>query len=140
MDLVRVIHERRVAFRNKIFEQAELLKKQKEKPVQIAKEPTLDEFELQLKRMPRSIFKRPAWKQIAMDICKKYDVSFEEIIGEDRKRDLVRVRQEIFYTIRTELGWSLPEIGNRFNRDHTTILHGIQKYEERLKSSVKEEN
>ena len=142
MDLVRIIHERRVALYRRNAELAKMLqeKKENEKKERISPKQKLDEFELQLRQMPKSIFTRPAWKQIAIDICKKHDSSFEEIFNDNRRHDLVVIRQEIFYEIRHQLGMSLPEIGRRFNRDHTTVLHGIKKHEERMKSAnVKKE-
>jgi chromosomal replication initiator protein len=39
------------------------------------------------------------------------------------------------YLLREELGLSLVEIGQRLGgRDHTTVLHGVDKVEEQLRS------
>lgn len=58
-------------------------------------------------------------------------VSISEIIGYRRTRYITEVRQKCYFEIkklRTDL--SFPLIGRFFNRDHTTILHGIQKLEQ----------
>jgi chromosomal replication initiation ATPase DnaA len=38
------------------------------------------------------------------------------------------------------MGWSYPRIGKRFNRDHTTVIHGVRKADpetvERLYNAV----
>ena len=36
--------------------------------------------------------------------------------------------------------YSLPEIGKVFSRDHTTVLHSINKVEEYLKTTTEMEN
>ena len=46
------------------------------------------------------------------------------------------VRHVAYYVIRTRLHHSLPEIGSVFGRDHTTILHGVQKIERLLATSA----
>ena len=40
------------------------------------------------------------------------------------------------YLIRTMTNLSLPEIGREFDRDHTTVMHGLKKVEQTLQNSV----
>ena len=71
--------------------------------------------------------------QIMKEVCDKYCVSMEDLISERRHQYLVRPRQEAMYRLCTETDWSLPRIGRLLgNRDHTTILHGKKKFQERL--------
>ena len=39
------------------------------------------------------------------------------------------------YLIRTMTNLSLPEIGREFDRDHTTVMHGLKKVEQALQNS-----
>lgn len=139
MDLARSIAARRVSFEQKIAERAKLLAQEKSKPEPkpepepILHEKMIDALELQLIRAPRSLFSRPQWKLIAKEICAKYKVDFEDVCSEKRHKHLVLIRQEIFYRIRTDLGMSYPEIGKRFNKDHSTIIHGVRKHAARLR-------
>lgn len=60
--------------------------------------------------------------QLAAD---RYGVDVEAIFSERKRKAEVMARRDAWRMART-LGWSLPEIGERFNRDHTTILHGLR--------------
>jgi len=55
-------------------------------------------------------------------------VGKEDIMRRDRRSDLVKARQICWYLLSTEFHWSLCRIGKYFNRDHTSILHGINGY------------
>jgi hypothetical protein len=63
--------------------------------------------------------------------------SIEEVLGLDYQqlasptRSSNHVTCRIFYSyfIRKHLNWSLKEIGASINRDHTTIIHSLRKYE-----------
>jgi hypothetical protein len=68
-------------------------------------------------------------KQVVAAIAKRYGVTFNDIMGPSRKRNIVAARFEAIVTVaQLRHLWSLPEIGRFFgNRDHTTILHCIKK-------------
>lgn len=53
--------------------------------------------------------------------------SLKFLRGHHRSPSIVKVRWEC-YAKAYSLGYSLPEIGRFFNRDHTTVLHGIRRY------------
>lgn len=46
--------------------------------------------------------------------------------GSTRRQSVARLRQHAQYLAVTRLGHSLSEIGRRFDRDHTTILHSVR--------------
>ncbi|MCX7623028.1 MAG: chromosomal replication initiator protein DnaA [Thermomicrobium sp.] len=67
-------------------------------------------------------------------VCDHFRVSLVELVGAGRRREIVVPRQVAMYLLREELGLSLVEIGQRLGgRDHTTVLHGIEKIEQQLK-------
>ena len=68
---------------------------------------------------------------IARQVAAWHRVTVLALRGEGRSRKLVIARQEAFYRCRRELGRSLPQIGNFFGRDHTTVLHGIRAHASR---------
>lgn len=76
---------------------------------------------------------RPAWKVIAEQMCRKHGVTVAEILSPRREQRLSVIRQEIWYRLARETTMSLPQIGKRFNRDHTSILHGIRVHARRLR-------
>lgn len=55
--------------------------------------------------------------------------------GERRDRKLIVARQECFWLCRERLGFSYPKIARFFHRDHTTILHGCRKHEQRMQQA-----
>ncbi len=73
--------------------------------------------------------------QIINAVIEFYGISRAEIVGKGRRKDLVRPRQIAMYLIREEAGASLVEIGNSLGkRDHSTVVHGIEKIEAALHS------
>jgi hypothetical protein len=59
-----------------------------------------------------------------------FELHREEMISERRSVHIALARQVGIYLCKVVLAnKSLPEIGRRFNRDHTTVLHAVQKIE-----------
>ncbi|MBI4137392.1 chromosomal replication initiator protein DnaA [Candidatus Roizmanbacteria bacterium] len=57
-----------------------------------------------------------------------FDLRPEHITGKSRKKQIAEPRQLLMYLLRHELGISLSEIGRLLGgRDHTTVMHGIEK-------------
>lgn len=72
--------------------------------------------------------------EIVADVLQNFpDVTWEEIKGIRRQRNLVIPRQLCMYEVaRQRPDLSLPRIGEIFGgRDHTTILHAVRKMRER---------
>lgn len=66
-------------------------------------------------------------KFICKDACRIHGITHAQLIGLSRKKDCVAARKYVIETMRTR-GASLPQIGRVLgNRDHTTILHHVQK-------------
>lgn len=61
-----------------------------------------------------------------------FDVSSDEIMGRARYEPLSRARQLVSYLAFERCGRSYSEIGRRFKRDHTTIMHGHRQTRGRL--------
>ena len=47
-----------------------------------------------------------------------------------RARTVARPRQIAMYLAKQLTSRSLPEIGRKFDRDHTTVMHAVRKVEE----------
>ena len=74
---------------------------------------------------------------IVLEVAQQHGFRVEEITGASRNAELVRVRHEAMWKARQERpDLSLPQLGRLFGgRDHTTILHGVRRHEERMKAS-----
>ena len=63
-----------------------------------------------------------------------FKLSYADIKGKKRTKNIVLPRQLAMYITREMTEYSTTEIGLEFGgRDHTTVMHGCQKIEERLK-------
>jgi chromosomal replication initiation ATPase DnaA len=52
----------------------------------------------------------------------------EEMRGRYRGRTLVQARQMYCHFAKTLLGWSLADIGELINKDHTTVIHSLNVF------------
>ena len=61
-------------------------------------------------------------KQIIAEVAKQHRVAVADILGQSRKAYIVAARREAMQRIRNELGYSYPQIGRIFDRDHSSII------------------
>ena len=94
-------------------------------------------------RAVRDMLKRsneyvPSPKVIISYICSYYNIDEETLRGQSRSRDVVAARQLAMYLIRRMHATSLDGIGKEFgNRDHSTILHSLDKVEKQMQPDPK---
>ena len=61
-------------------------------------------------------------------VCSYYNIKTTQLKGPKRNAELVKARQVTMYLLHKELGITLVEVGNLLGgRDHTTIMHGVDK-------------
>ena len=73
-------------------------------------------------------------RKIAESVAAFYSITMEDLIKQSRKKEFVKPRQTAMYLIRKELEVSFPSIGDFFGgRDHTTVMHGVEKVEKAVK-------
>jgi chromosomal replication initiator protein len=66
-------------------------------------------------------------------VCNACDISEKDLLGQSRKREVVRPRHIAMYLLREETESSLMEIGRTLGgRDHTTVLNGVERIEKEL--------
>jgi len=64
------------------------------------------------------------------EVCKFYNIDPNILRGQGRAKDISMARQIAMYLIRSMTNLSLKDIGKEFdNRDHTTVLHSIERIE-----------
>ena len=70
-------------------------------------------------------------------VIKHFKCSPAELRGRGRGKEIVLPRQVAMYVLRAETGASLVEIGGLLGgRDHSTVMHGIEKMEKHLESDT----
>ena len=77
----------------------------------------------------------PTADVIIDEVCKFYNIEPATLRGQGRAKDISLARQIAMYQIRRMTNLSLKEIGKEFdNRDHTTVLHSIERIEDLVKT------
>lgn len=56
-----------------------------------------------------------------------FSVTREALLSKRRQRKFSHPRQALYFLLRELTSWSLPQIGDRLGRDHSTVLHGIRQ-------------
>lgn len=73
--------------------------------------------------------------EIQQVVCEFYNIKLNDIRGKSRKREIVYPRHIASYLARELTDSSLPSIAKEFGgRDHTTIMHSIEKIEKMIKT------
>lgn len=62
-------------------------------------------------------------------VAEYFGIPVLEMKSQRRARTVARPRQVAIYLARRITRHSLPEIGRRFDRDHTTVIHAIRTVE-----------
>jgi chromosomal replication initiation ATPase DnaA len=75
----------------------------------------------------------PLIAEIIAEVAKETGLTVALLVGDRRSRPIAAARHYAFWRAARETGASLAAIGRMFGeRDHTTILHGIRRHEERI--------
>lgn len=64
----------------------------------------------------------PAVTTIVARVAALYGVDVEAIFSRARTKTVAEARLVAMWAARLRLGWSFPELGRAFERDHTTVL------------------
>lgn len=63
--------------------------------------------------------------KIAKIVCDYYDLPIDVMFSRCRVQRQVKARMVTWYFIRESLACSLKEMGKHYDRDHSSILHGL---------------
>lgn len=81
-----------------------------------------------LKDLARSSSKSFTVSKIIQATARHFEIDVSDILGQTRTKELVYPRQIVMYLARELLNNSYPQIGEALGgKDHTTIMHGVQK-------------
>jgi chromosomal replication initiator protein len=69
-------------------------------------------------------------EHIQREVARFYKIAVDELRGERRVRNVAHARQVAMYLCRTLTAASLPEIGKKFNKDHSTVLASVRKIDQ----------
>jgi len=73
-------------------------------------------------------------------VSKFFNVKLSDLLGSRRHRSISRPRQIAMFICRTHIEASYPDIGNRFSKDHSTVISAYNNVKKLIKtdSSVRE--
>jgi len=77
-------------------------------------------------------FIRRSPEALAAEFAHSRQIDLHDFFGPTRCHNVSHPRQECMAML-AERGFSLPRIGRVFNRDHTTVHHGIEAVKRRAK-------
>lgn len=80
----------------------------------------------------------PPWKRSALAICEKHGVEWADIMKQNRVGKIVRARQEICWDLVVNFHMSFYGAGVKLDRDHTTILHAVERHKKLLEAQKNE--
>lgn len=75
------------------------------------------------------------YKRLIDCIANIYDITSEDILGKCRKAHISESRVIIAHILRY-IGYSLTEIGDILNRNHTSVIYYLKNFENRHKYDV----
>ena len=76
--------------------------------------------------------------KIVEEVSRTYNISVDDIYSNSRTADVALARQVSMYIIREVMKISTPEIGKKFNKDHTSVIHNINKIKSLIKNNENE--
>ena len=65
------------------------------------------------------------WQRVLRAVAAQHGLTPEEIMSTSRVKKVVRARFEVFYRLRIDVKMTYQKIAYHFNRDHTSIMHGV---------------
>lgn len=78
-------------------------------------------------------------RRLEEDVAAKHGLTVQKMLSAARKPASVIARKELFYTLNKSHGWGLAEIGRKYGKDHTTILHAVVSYQRMLGAQAVDE-
>ncbi|WP_435170791.1 helix-turn-helix domain-containing protein [Falsirhodobacter sp. 1013] len=75
---------------------------------------------------------RARFMALADEVAEAYHIDRADLLGDQRARLWSDARQHLYLLAKERFGWSTTRIGQMVNRDHTTVVHGIQQARARI--------
>lgn len=69
-------------------------------------------------------------------VCSVTEISYEEIKGKKRLKEIVFARHMMFYFTRKYTNMTYKQIALEFNRDHATVMHGVKAINDYLEMGI----
>ena len=74
--------------------------------------------------------------EVISAVSSYFSVNKRDLLGKSRARIVAHPRQVLMYLLRIELNLPLQEVGRVIGRDHTTVMHAVEKITQMASSNV----
>jgi len=71
-------------------------------------------------------------KRIIADCAEEFGISVKDLLGNSRVNHIVMARRKAAWIFYQRGTMSYQQIGRLLNKDHSTIIHAVQKYQKSL--------
>lgn len=71
---------------------------------------------------------RDLMMEVVNEVAARHRVTAAGIFGESRSRSVCAARHEAIYRVFMQFGWGVTKVGRAFGRDHTTVIHSLNRY------------
>ena len=86
--------------------------------------------------LPSNIISKNKIELLQNIVCSIYNISIEDLKGKKRNAEISYPRQIAMYIARNYINESYPKIGSEFGgKDHTTVMHSVNKIENEIKTN-----
>ncbi len=72
----------------------------------------------------------PSFMRLMREVTDKHEINPADLMKPCRKPHFVACRFELYYRAHKELNFSYNRIGRIMKVDHTSVIHGVQRYPE----------
>jgi chromosomal replication initiator protein len=79
--------------------------------------------------MPGLKHREVRFEQVIRTVCEVMKADRRKVLTPNRSKNLVFARNMCYFIFRRYFSMTLKEIGQAFERDHTTIIHGIMTFQ-----------
>lgn len=71
-------------------------------------------------------------------VCSALNMNFNDVMGQRRFRSLVEARFALYYCLIRREKKTYSQVGRHFNRDHSSVVNGVQAWERLLSVNDKD--
>ena len=86
--------------------------------------------------LPSNIISKNKIELLQNIVCNMYNITIEDLKGKKRNTEISYPRQIAMFIARNYINESYPKIGSEFGgKDHTTVMHSVNKIENEIKTN-----
>ncbi|HVM77317.1 MAG TPA: chromosomal replication initiator protein DnaA [Candidatus Paceibacterota bacterium] len=85
-----------------------------------------------IEKATQNLSRRVNDSQILKAVAEFFNISVEDLVSHNRRKEVVEPRQIAIYLLRDISELSYPYIGEKLGRDHTTAIHSYEKINEEV--------